>query len=378
MKKTYFLGLALLVTFLSFSQNNSINYKALVKDDQGNTLTNQNITIRFTIFVDASQVYQEIHNTDTDANGIAIVNIGAGTTSDIFSNIDWSGGTTSLRTEIDSGSGYVDIGTTDFKTVPYALYALNSSGFPSGDVTINGKLTVNENSINFTDHAVNGIKNHIGSVDNAGVYGENLVTDFYGYGVFGVAGYMGVRGQVTASGSGSYYGTYGGSFGSNTGTNYGIFGFASGGATNYAVYASGDLAYTGALINASDRKLKTNIETVNNALESIAQLNPTSYNIKQEYIKKMNMSSAPQIGFIAQELQEVFPNLVSTNIQPGKTKEDPIIEYLGVNYIGLIPILTAGIKEQQEIIEQQNETIEAQQLLLQDLLRRVEALENRD
>ena len=81
---------------------------------------------------------------------------------------------------------------------------------------------------------------------------------------------------------------------------------------------------------------------------------------------------------ITEELQQVFPDLVSVNVHPGKTKNDPSIEYLGVNYIGLIPVLTAGIKEQQNIIEQQQQTIDAQQQLLQELLNRVEALENRD
>ncbi|WP_411894865.1 tail fiber domain-containing protein [Winogradskyella sp. A2] len=373
-------GIILFISFLSFSQNNTINYKALVKDNTGNILSSQTIDIRFTIFSDANQVYQETHNTSTDVNGIAIVNIGAGTTSDNFSAINWSGGTTSLRTEIDSGTGFVDLGTTEFKSVPYALHTLNSPGFPAGDITINGKLIVNENSIGFTDHAVNGIKNHVGSVDNAGVYGENTVTDFYGFGVYGVGGFMGILGQVQGIGSGTYYGTVGESFGSNTGNNYGVFGYAAGGATNYAIYASGDMNYTGTLTNVSDRKFKNNIRQVDNnsALNSLLQLSPSSYTFKQEYIKSMNVSEKPQIGFIAQELQQIFPDLVSVNVHPGKTKNDPSIEYLGVNYIGLIPVLTAGIKEQQNIIEQLQQTIDAQQQLLQELLNRVEALENRD
>jgi hypothetical protein len=267
--------------------------------------------------------------------------------------------------------------------IPNALFMVGNGASSASranalTVTNTGKTTVFESTNSFGEHAINGIKNHIGQTDAAGVYGENTVSDWYGYGVFGRAGYQGVRGEVNGTGSFSYFGLNGFSGGVNSGTNYGVYGFATGGATNYAVYAAGDLAHTGAIINASDRKLKTNINSVSNALESIRQLNPTTYSIKEEYVEKMNMSKTPQIGFIAQELQEIFPNLVSENKHPGKTKNDSSIDYLGVNYIGLIPILTAGIKEQQEIIEQQQQQIRAQEVLLQDLLRRIEALENRD
>ncbi|MBO3116812.1 tail fiber domain-containing protein [Winogradskyella sp. DF17] len=521
MKNIYTLGLFLCITFFSFSQNELINYKALIKDGTGTIISSQALTIRFTIFSDAVQQYQETHTTNTDINGIAIVDIGGGSTSDNFGSIDWVSGLLSLRTEIDTGSGFVDIGTTPFKAVPYALNVFNNpglsrisqsgffgwrletnpildgniladigdksvdltihddgfwgiSGAPgryafaankdnyaggeasaafgidtfitgvasfgagnqlsvqgnssaafgfglnvssnyatalgvynndvpnalfmigNGDIgqpsnaltveadgasTINGKLSVNQNSNDFIfDDAIQGIINQpINSFSDArGLYGQNTIDDYYGIGVEGLGKWKGIEGNVFGSGGNLYYGIRGNSTGANTGTNYGVYGSAFGGGTNYAVYAAGDLAHTGVIVEASDRKLKTNIQSVSNAIESITQLNPKSYTIKQEYIEKMNMSALPQMGFIAQELQQVFPNLVTNNVHPGRTKKDQKIEYLGVNYIGLIPILTAGIKEQQEIIQQQQQTIQAQETVLQDLLRRVEALENRD
>lgn len=524
MRKSIVIGIALLTVFLSFAQNNTINYKILVGDSSGNPLANQATVIRFTVFSEATQVYQETHNTTTDVNGIAIVNIGAGTSGDLFTDINWSSGTTSLQTELDTGSGFVDIGTEEFKSVPYALNAGNGSGLKevtenlntgwrletnpildggaiadigdkavdmtihddgfwflsgasgpysfaankdnlatgsgssafgnssrvtgvnsisagtSGDVSGNssfgfgngllvsansamavgaynvddanalfmvgngtddlarnnamtvtntGKTTVNESTASSANHAISGIKTHTGFADAAGVYGENTVEDYYGIGVIGKGGWKGVEGEVFPTGSGgSYFGMLGAVYGSNAaglGTNYGVYGTSiSAGAINYAVYAAGDLAHTGALINASDRKLKTNINAISNSLESISLLNPTTYSIKESYQKRMNMSSKPQFGFLAQELQEVFPDLVSFNKHPGATKEAAPIEYLGVNYVGLIPILTAGIKEQQQLIEQQQQTINeqqqtlvTQQQMLQDLLARVETLENR-
>ena len=58
-----------------------INYKALIKDNGGNVVANENITIQFQILEGAGMVnvYQETHNPMTDAKGIVIVNIGEGT-----------------------------------------------------------------------------------------------------------------------------------------------------------------------------------------------------------------------------------------------------------------------------------------------------------
>jgi hypothetical protein len=241
-----------------------------------------------------------------------------------------------------------------------------------------GKTTVNESTPSSIVHAINGVKTHTGLNDAAGVYGENTVGTGFGFGVLGLGNYrgvvgrselQGVRGEAISTNGGTHQGVFGIASGANTGINYGVYGFAFNGATNYAVYASGDLAYTGALINASDRKLKTNINSVSNALTSILELKPSTYKIAPEYVKSMNMSNKPQFGFIAQELQEVFPDLVSVNKHSGVNREDDTtIEYLGVNYTALIPILTAGMQEQQKQIETQQELIEK-------LITRIEVLE---
>ncbi|MFD1161834.1 tail fiber domain-containing protein [Hwangdonia seohaensis] len=135
--------LALFITGLSFSQptqSKGINYKALIKDNNNNALINQNITIEFSIlegpeiqFLDV--VYAETHTTSTDANGIVIVNIGEGVPltgyEDVYNQLDWRRlsvlGSRFLKVQVDSGSGLTDMGTTEFKMVPYALYAEQSN-----------------------------------------------------------------------------------------------------------------------------------------------------------------------------------------------------------------------------------------------------------
>jgi hypothetical protein len=241
---------------------------------------------------------------------------------------------------------------------------------------INEKGTTTIKSNAFGERAINGIKTHTGDSDAAGVYGENIVSDFYGIGVFGRSGWRGVYGTVSPTGSGSYVGVWGDVSG-GTGVNYGVYGQARNGFTNYGVFAGGDLAYTGTLISTSDRKLKTNINKLSNGMATIMSLQPSTYSFKKSYQKSMMVSNKPQFGFMAQELQAVLPDLVSENTYPGATKEDPEIAYLGINYIGLIPVLTAGIQEQQEQINSLEAKLELQNQTIQSLTSRIEAIENR-
>lgn len=119
------LTLLLLFVTIGASAQLGISYKALIKDGGGNVLANQSVTTQFTILEDIAQtnVYQETHTATTDSNGIVVLIIGDGTTSDTFTDIDWSIQNHSLNVQIDSGSGLIDLGTTPFQSVPYAKFA---------------------------------------------------------------------------------------------------------------------------------------------------------------------------------------------------------------------------------------------------------------
>jgi Chaperone of endosialidase/YadA head domain repeat (2 copies) len=121
----------LLFLALAATAQQGINYKALIKDGSGNVVANQSVTLQFIIYEGSTltnNVYQENHTVNTDANGIVIVNIGEGVTSDIFVNVNWGNDQHFLNVQINTGSGLVDMGTTEFKTVPYALSANNVTG----------------------------------------------------------------------------------------------------------------------------------------------------------------------------------------------------------------------------------------------------------
>lgn len=124
MKTILTIFISLFLGMWSYAQN-GINYKAIIKDNLGNVVANDLVIVQFAILQGVAQtnVYQESHAPTTDANGLIIVNIGEGTTSDVFSSITWSADDHFLNVQIDTGSGLVDMGTTQFMSVPYAKNA---------------------------------------------------------------------------------------------------------------------------------------------------------------------------------------------------------------------------------------------------------------
>ena len=85
----------------------------------------------------------------------------------------------------------------------------------------------------------------------------------------------------------------------------------------------------------SDSRLKTDINTLQRSQNQILNLRPVSYNWKS--------SKAEDVGFIAQELEAVFPNLVHT---------DTDTDLKHVDYMRLIPYLVDALQAQNEEIQQ--------------------------
>jgi hypothetical protein len=133
---------------------------------------------------------------------------------------------------------------------------------------------------------------------------------------------------------------------------YGIYGISSSG---FAGYFEGNVHSTGVITQASDQKLKENIKPIDETLDKILLLKPSSFNFKNEY-KRMNLPQGEQTGFIAQDMEKVFPQLVKT-VYDKQQDSGKIFEYKAVNYIGLIPLLTKAIQDQQEEIDQLKEQI---------------------
>jgi hypothetical protein len=123
-------------------------------------------------------------------------------------------------------------------------------------------------------------------------------------------------------------------------------------AGGFRLDVNGLIRTTGAVNTTSDRRLKENILTLNNSLSNIQRLRGTSY-----FLKDKSNDSRLQFGVIAQEIEEVFPNLVMTDSEG----------YKSVSYSGLIPVLIEATKEQQTIIEAQEQKITSLEKQVQEL-----------
>jgi hypothetical protein len=98
----------------------------------------------------------------------------------------------------------------------------------------------------------------------------------------------------------------------------------------------------------SDYRLKENIASMTGALDTVAQLNPVTYNWKAD-------GSNGQ-GFIAHELQEVVPDCVTGEKDAVDAEGNP--KYQGIDTSFLVATLTAAIQEQQTIINDLKARIE--------------------
>jgi hypothetical protein len=135
MKKAHVFLIRILVCFLintpSFAQApQAFKYQAIARDATGAPLVNSNINVRILIHdVNAGGpvIYLETHSVSTNQFGLFSLNIGQGTpVSGTFNSINWGSGNKFIEQEIDNGSGFISIGTSQLLSVPYALYAANS------------------------------------------------------------------------------------------------------------------------------------------------------------------------------------------------------------------------------------------------------------
>ena len=122
--------------------------------------------------------------------------------------------------------------------------------------------------------------------------------------------------------------------------------------------SAGTLQNTGDVIAyASDKRLKTNIVNIPNALNKICSINGVTFDWKLDECAKWNFTPPKNdIGVIAQEIQEICPEAVTF----APFDRDPVLgdfsksgeNYLTVKYEKLVPLLIEAIKEQQAQIEE--------------------------
>ena len=109
---------------------------------------------------------------------------------------------------------------------------------------------------------------------------------------------------------------------------------------------------------SSDSRLKTNVNGISSALDKVVKLRGVTFNWDSS--KKPSADKKLQYGFIAQEVEKIFPELVTTDSEGFKS----------LNYIGIVPVLTEAVKE----LKAENDELKS---TIQDLVKRIEALEKK-
>ncbi len=471
-----------------------INYQGVARQANGNPIVNQNISLRLSIrqaTANGAVLYTETHALTTNVFGLYTTAIGSGTAvSGTFTSINWASGLKFLEVEIDpaGGSNYLAMGTTQFNSVPYALFAQNAdnavnaqtatnawsktgnSGTNSSinyigttdnaglvirtndtsrifikntgsigigtntptsklEVAVSGNdgITINGNNAgdaqliiengggnhylldddsdghNLKLQSANGFAINTGGInqrlamDNTGrtslnratvagasqlyVQSSNLWNLYSNNDLGNSSATYGIEAVADGTGTGNRYGVRG-EAGGSTGNRYGVYGSATANTGSWAGYLNGNFYYTGSLTSTSDSSLKRNIKDLEGSLYKVMQLKPRSYEFRTDEYNYINLAQGKQLGFIAQEVKKVFPELVDEASHSFRVSEknskfgdtaclEKKMNIMSMNYISLVPVLTQAIQEQQAIIDStnlllnvQNTNNQAQQQLL--------------
>jgi uncharacterized protein (TIGR02145 family) len=115
-----------------------IPYQAVARDASGQALNGATINARFTIHdgtATGTAVWQEVQTVTTTALGLFTVQLGSSVP---LTGVNWANGSKFMQVEIDLGQGFVDIGTQQMLSVPYALHS--ASALTAGDGISNVSL----------------------------------------------------------------------------------------------------------------------------------------------------------------------------------------------------------------------------------------------
>jgi hypothetical protein len=116
---------------------------------------------------------------------------------------------------------------------------------------------------------------------------------------------------------------------------------------------SGNWVYNGSTICApcpSDQKAKLNITKLENSLDKVLNLRGVSFNWNSDIVPRKSSSQESAIGLIAQEVEQIVPEVIVTETIEGQQLKT-------IEYGNLVAVLVEAIKEQQEQINDLKETV---------------------
>lgn len=195
----------------------------------------------------------------------------------------------------------------------------------NGRMNIGADIAANGISGSHTNRAIQAQASGTGTSENIAVYAYTIGSGSTNYGL---------KAQVNIAGK----------------TNYGVYSTGVGNAASRAGYFAGALQTTASVVQTSDQQFKTNVSALSGSLKLIQSMKPVSYYMDTLNYEEFNFDSKKQFGFIAQEVEVIFPNMVYNSTHPAQydstgAEIKPAVDYKSLNYTEMIPVNTAAIIE---------------------------------
>ncbi len=117
-----------------------ISYQAVARNAQGTALDNTAVQVKFTLITDSlsgTTEYVETHSLSTNSLGLFSTAFGTGTpVTGTWAGINWTHSNKYLKVELDAGNGFVDLGTQQLLSSPFAIRAQSAATIENGDLPI--------------------------------------------------------------------------------------------------------------------------------------------------------------------------------------------------------------------------------------------------
>jgi hypothetical protein len=127
---------------------------------------------------------------------------------------------------------------------------------------------------------------------------------------------------------------------------------------SWAGWFDGDVWRAGSWLPLSDYSLKNSIEPISSSLDLILSFQPKQYQFRVEEFPSLHLSEGIHYGFIAQDVEEFLPELVSEGKSATKYNEEGDIEYDPIefkvlSYFEIIPIIVGALNDRENQISEQ-------------------------
>ena len=135
MLKHFLHGLIMMISTITIAQAPyKMPYQAVVRNSSGQLIANSEVTLRYSItdgLTNGQVLWQETHMLNSNQQGAVSVILGS---INSLQAVDWFSGARYMKVELLDNEEYVNLGTQQLGSVPYAFYA-NQSGATAGSVT---------------------------------------------------------------------------------------------------------------------------------------------------------------------------------------------------------------------------------------------------